>query len=492
MLKGLKNTAKSTIIYGLGNISTKLVGIVLLPLFTDTDILSIEEVGVLGVVDVTIQILVAILGLSLYQALFRWYWDKNFVTERKSIFFTILVALTALCLGLVVFGYFTSLQMSVLLFNDEVYSKVVFLMLIASSLQILTQVPMSLMRLQEKPTMYTISNILRLVVSLVFTIVFLTKLGRGLEGIYEAQILGNLFFFAITSKYIVNSCNAVFNRSILKEMLAYSIPLSIASVSGVILATLDRYVLNYRATLMDVAIYTIAFRITNTIRVFIVHSVQLAIAPTIFKLMNHPDNRLIYARIMTYFSILVIYASLALSVFGLEVIDLFVSDEVYRSAYKLIPFLSIPILLGTSKDIAINGLNIAKKTKIVSLIVPIIAVFHLGLNFIIIPILGVYGAAIASTVSQGIFLASVLYLAQKYYPVPYEIKRTLISFFIAILLYALSTQINEFSLLLRLLLKSSIVLSYPLLVWIFIKLEADEKQWLREGLSRFKHLFVRQ
>jgi O-antigen/teichoic acid export membrane protein len=489
MLKGLKNTAKSTIIYGLGNISTKLVGIILLPLFTDTDILSINEVGVLGVVDVTIQILVAVLGLSLYQALFRWYWDKNFIVERKSIFFTIIVALSVICLLVVGFGYLSSSQISTLLFSNSAYSRVVFLMLVTSSLQIVSQLPMSLMRLQERPVLYTASNLLRLVISLVFTVIFLTRFKRGLEGIYEAQILGNLFFFVFTSKYIINSSKAVFNRLILKEMLMYSIPLTIASVSGVILATLDRYVLNYRATLMDVAIYTIAFRIANTIRVFIVHSIQLAIAPAIFKLMNHPDNKIIYARIMTYFSILVIYASLALSVFGLEVIDLFVSDDIYRDAYKLIPILSLPILLGTSKDIAINGLNIAKKTKIVSLVVPLLAIFHLGLNYIIIPFFGVYGAAIASTVSQAIFLVVVLYFAQKYYPVPYEIKRILVSLIIAILLYLLSVQLNEFSIWLRLAIKSLIVVVYPILVWFFVTLENDEKQWIKEGVRRLKLFF---
>ncbi len=65
MLEGLKKTAKSSVIYGLGNISTKLIGIVLMPLYTNTNILSVEDFGVLGVVDVTIQVLVAMLGLSL-------------------------------------------------------------------------------------------------------------------------------------------------------------------------------------------------------------------------------------------------------------------------------------------------------------------------------------------------------------------------------------------------------------------------------------------
>ncbi|PKP39166.1 MAG: hypothetical protein CVT98_02925 [Bacteroidetes bacterium HGW-Bacteroidetes-15] len=486
MLQGIKNTAKSSIIYGLGNISTKLVGIVLLPLYTNTELISIEEFGVLGVVDVSIQILVAVFGLSLYQAFFRWYWDSKYISERKSIFFTIFSFL-ALLVGIsVVGGFFVSNSLSTLLFNNAIYANVVFYMLVSSSLQILSQLPLSYMRLEEKPIYYTITNLSRLIVSLLLTVIFITKMGRGLEGIYEAQILGNIFFLLITSRYIFNRIKGKFNFAVLKEMLEYSLPLTIASVSGIALATLDRYVLNYKATMLDVGIYTLAFRIANTIRVFIVHSIQLAVAPTIFRLMNHPNNKAIYSRIMTYFTLLVIYASLGLSIFGFEILTIFSTDDVYLSAYKLIPILALGILFGTAKDVAINGLNIVKKTKIVSYIVLPLAVFHLGLNFTIIPILGVYGAAIASAVSQGIFLLVVLYFAQKYYPIPFEYKRILLSLLLAVILFIVSNQLTPLATWPKILVKLLLVASFPFILWIFSFLKEDEKQWVNGGIRKIK------
>lgn len=489
MLQGIKNTAKSSIIYGLGNISTKLVGIVLLPLFTNTSLISVEEFGVLGVVDVSIQILIAVFGLSLYQAFFRWYWDKKYLEDRKSIFFTILTILTFLAAIIIVVGYFVSTELSSILFNKEIYAKVLFYMLVSTSLQILSQLPLSYMRLEERPVYYTITNVSRLLVILLFTILFITRMGRGLEGIYEAQILGNLVFLVFTSRFIFNRIIFKFNGSILKEMLEYSIPLTIASVSGIALASLDRYVLNYKATLLDVGIYTLAFRITNTIRVFIVHSIQLAVAPNIYKLMNHPNNKAIYSRIMTYFTLLVIYASLGLSIFGFEILTIFSSDKIYLSAYKLIPILSLGILFGTAKDVAINALNIVKKTKIVSFIVLPIAVFHLGLNFFIIPLLGVSGAAIASAFSQSIFLVAVLHYAQKYYPIPYEYKRILLSLLLAVAIFLVGNQLTPISIWPRIILKLILLLIFPLLLWIFSFLKDDEKQWVNGGIKKVQRFF---
>ncbi|NHB67749.1 lipopolysaccharide biosynthesis protein [Perlabentimonas gracilis] len=491
MLKGLKKTARGSIVYGLGNISTKLVGIVLMPLYTDTKIFSVNDFGVLGVVDVTIQVLVALLGLSLYQAYFRWYWDKKHTDDRKSIFFT-LFSFLGLTGGIfVVLGAFASQNLSTLLFDSVDYSRVLSLMVISVVLQILAQLPLSLMRLEERAGLYTVTNLTRLFVTLILTVLFITKFDRWLEGIYEAQILGNLFFMLITALYSYRRSVLKLKLQVLKDMLEYSLPLTVASVSGIALATLDRYVLNYRATLLDVGIYTTAFRFANTIRVFVVHSIQLAVAPTIFKLMDHPDNKEIYSRIMTYFAVLVIYASLVLSIFGAEILDLFVTDKVYHKALFVIPILSLGILLSTIKDVAINGLNIVKKTKIVSVIVPIVAVFHLALSYLVIPVFGVYGAAVASAISQSIFLLVVLYFAQRYYPIPYEYKRIIVSFCIALVMLVVGINITFSSVLLNITLKLAIAALFPLVIWLIPFLKPDERQWVVVGLARIRRILFR-
>jgi len=93
MLSNIKYTIRNSLIYGLGNLSVKLVGLVLITVYTNPQFLSISDYGVLGVMEATAQIVIALLGLALTQAFTRWYWDKEYSKKQKTIFFTLLTFL---------------------------------------------------------------------------------------------------------------------------------------------------------------------------------------------------------------------------------------------------------------------------------------------------------------------------------------------------------------------------------------------------------------
>ena len=77
MLGSIKATAKDTVIYGFGNIAVKIVGLILIPLYTDKKYFSVEEFGIIGLLDISGLMLTAILTFSLPQAFARGFWDKQ-------------------------------------------------------------------------------------------------------------------------------------------------------------------------------------------------------------------------------------------------------------------------------------------------------------------------------------------------------------------------------------------------------------------------------
>ena len=70
MLDNIKYTFKHTVIYSLGNIATKLIGIILLPLYTRH--ITVTEYGVLGILEITIMILTQVLILGQSQTFLRF------------------------------------------------------------------------------------------------------------------------------------------------------------------------------------------------------------------------------------------------------------------------------------------------------------------------------------------------------------------------------------------------------------------------------------
>jgi O-antigen/teichoic acid export membrane protein len=63
MLNTFKSVAKGTVIYGFANVSIKLLGIILIPIYTNYKYLSKADFGVLGVLDITYQMVIIILVL---------------------------------------------------------------------------------------------------------------------------------------------------------------------------------------------------------------------------------------------------------------------------------------------------------------------------------------------------------------------------------------------------------------------------------------------
>jgi O-antigen/teichoic acid export membrane protein len=485
MQKQFNNLIKSIIIYGFGNVSVKLVGLVLLRMYTNPHLLSVDEYGALGMLDISAQILISIFSLSLYAAYGRWYWDKAHIDNRKKIFFTCFSTLLVLSAFIAVSGIFAARPLSMVLFDRGDFANAMMLMMLGASMQPLIDFTLTQMRLEEKPLFYITINIVRLAVTLVATIWFLKYSGRGLSGIYEAQILGNVLFLIITSGYIYRSSVFSFSTPIIKEMVRFSLPLSLAAFSNVLLAVFDRYVLNYRSTLLDVGIYTQGFKIANTTKVFIISSVQLALAPAIFKIMNHPDHKMIYSKIMTWFTIIVVYFSLFLSLFGLEITKFFTTGTIYWEAYKLIPILSAGIIFGMLKDVSITGLQITKRTRIIGIIIAAIAIFNLALNMIMVPLWGIYGAASSSLVSQFIFFTILYLYAQKHYPIPYRLDRVALVIVSGIILFIAGSSVNELNLGIRIAIKTGALVFFPVLLFIFRIITRDE---IGMAVSLFKSI----
>ena len=85
MLKSLKSTLKHSLIYSFGNLSSKLIGLILLPLFTS--LLTTEEYGILSIFEVSSQILIAVFALNLHTAMLRWAAVEKNEKEEKSVIF---------------------------------------------------------------------------------------------------------------------------------------------------------------------------------------------------------------------------------------------------------------------------------------------------------------------------------------------------------------------------------------------------------------------
>lgn len=488
MLKSIKISLKDTFVYGLGNIAIKIVGLVLIPLFTNRKYFSIEDFGIIGMLDVSALVLTASMASALPQSLTRWFWDKEYKENQKGIFFmsfsTQLVISIIFCILLIpLSGTFSEL-----ILKKPDWSHVVTLVILASAIQAINNITNTLMRLQSRSVLYTITNLFKLTLVLSLTLYFVLVKKMGLEGIYLAQVIGNSCIVLILLGYTIKNSKIFFDKSTFFSMNSYGFPLFLANISAVALNVIDRYSLNSLALLKSVALYTLAFKITSVLKLAIVDSMKLALGPLMLKKIGSPDIKRFYSKVLLYSSYVLMFAVIGISLFSFEIIKVIAKSNQYWDSVVIIPFLALSVVFVNMKDVTVYGLHVVKKTRIIGIIVVFSTLLGLGLNFLLIPLWDITGAAIATLLTQFIFFLVCYYYSQKAFFVPYEVRKIFVLVVTGALLSFSCLFLNKLGLFPRLLFKSLFLFSFPFILHLFSFYESIELQSIRGFITKWSVL----
>jgi O-antigen/teichoic acid export membrane protein len=271
-------------------------------------------------------------------------------------------------------------------------------------------------------------------------------------------------------------------------MLSFSTPLLLTSISGIILNITDRFTLRFISGMSDVGVYSLGFKLANTLRVFIIGSVNLALQPMIFKMMNDPDNKRFYSKTMTYFTYGLMFFVLFFALYAPEIIKVISKQNMdYWAAYQIVPVLSFSMLFSMFRDVSYTGLNLMKKTKIIAVLIIISAVLNIFLNVLFIPRWDFHGAAAATTLSQLFYFAMVFRFAQKHYPIPYETKKIAGMTLLGIGLTLAGLMLNPMPILPRIVLKLLLILSFPFVLYPFHFYEPIELERISEFWRKWRN-----
>ena len=483
MLKYVKETIKNSAIYSLGNVFVKLTGFVLIPFLTNPEYLSINDYGALGVFEAINQIVISIMGFGLYNSLIRWYYDQD-EEKNKATFFTSCILITILVILFVSASYVFKSDLSLLLFQNADYQDIVVLVMVSTGLQALGVMPATLMRMQERAAFFTVTNIIKLLVTLVVTLYFLILQEEGLFAIYAGQIAGFIIYIIILIPYVMRNSKLQLHYPVFTEMMGYGISMMMAGLAASSTNVIDRFVLNSMSGLQEVGLYSLAYKVSSVLKVLIITSVSMALTPLMFKKANDADSHRFYQKAMTYYGFGMMICIMGVSLFGKEVLKIFTGSSVYWSSFTVIPILAFGLFFVALKDVVNIGLRIAKKTSRITLMTTIVSILNLLLNILIIPAFGAEGAALASFFSQLVFFLGLFYFSNKVYPIKFEWRKIILIFSVGALLVYFSLLTNGLHLAVRLAVKTSAILLFPFILYLFnFYEEAELKQinriWLQ-------------
>ena len=420
MLPVLKRTITHTAVYSLGNIAAKLIGVILLPVYTTH--ISLADYGVLGIVEVTVFILSQVLMLGQGQAYMRFYNAGEYKPFRERLLFSAAVVLIGTGLLLQAAGHAVLPH----IVGDTALLQYLYLGFMVVGFRILTTFFLSVLRSQERPVLYAVSALIKIAVTLVLTIIFVVSMNLGVTGILRAMVIGDAVMFFILLPVMAKRMKASFSIRPLKAAMLFGMPLVINSLAGMILNMGDRYLLKILVDYQEVGLYNLGYKIAGVLNMVLIQSFLLSIRPISYSLYGKDGDTRFYSKILTYFVFVLVWSGLAVSLFSREVVHFFARSPDFWPAYNIVPLIIVGYIFSGARSVVNIGLLLKHRTRSLALVTGAAAVVNIALNLLLIPQYGMYGAAIATILSFIILYVLTHVLAQRALPVPYEHKKLLI------------------------------------------------------------------
>ncbi len=250
-----------------------------------------------------------------------------------------------------------------------------------------------------------------------FLILILLKLGYGLLGVIIATLIVQGLIFLISLLIIISQIGFMIPRFIyIKEYLHFSLPLTPNVLVRWVTESSDRYLITYFLGLGSVGVYSAAYSIGNLIQLF-VSPLQLILLPELSKLFdeNKIDQVRIYmAHSLRYFLLITIPAVFGLSALAKPLLGIFTTQD-FLSGWFVIPIIALSGLLAGIYQIFVNIMLLVKETRSTTYINIAAATSNVLLNLLLIPSIGIMGAALSTLFSYFLMIVLCIYISMKHF-----------------------------------------------------------------------------
>ena len=412
-----KRLFKDGAIYGLGTLLARGVNILLLPLYTR--VLSPKDYGISEVITTLVLLMGLIPPLEISQGLTRFF--PNAKTENEK---TLYASTAVFYVGMICF-FFVLVCMPVVdqlahVFLDPGDGVFILLALATFLFSALYNLSVQLLRCKFLALKYSVVNVIFSLVSILTSIYTVVVLQIGIKGVLLGNLMGYLVGVILALVFARSSLDWKFSLAKLKEMLVFSAPLVPSAVGYFSTLYINRIMLKFMLTITDVGLYNVSYRIVSPINL-IVSTFLSSVTPLVYENYESKNMPLEIARVFRVFFGAALTLMIALSIFAKEALFLLTTKD-YYSAASIVPVLTLSAIF--SGIYGFNyGLYIGKKTGLVAIINIVSGLINIGLNFILIPYLGLLGAAWATCLAIIINTTFSLWFSQKYYPIPFPIRK---------------------------------------------------------------------
>ena len=435
MANPLKQLAGQTAIYGMSTILARIINFLFVPIYTR--MLTPESYGVVTEFMAYIAVFQVVLILGLETGCFRFA-NKEGVDPQKvySNAFVTVFCLSATFLALMI--AFAGPISSALGYSG--YEACIMYMGGILMLDSITAILFARLRQEGKAMKFAIFKTIKIITETAANLVLFLWFPKHIASVqWLTRFISptpdfSYVIFAIFISCIV--CGLLFipdyirmtyrlDPKLLRQMLAYSLPLMVAALPGIVNDFLDRILFRYFDTNADawrasLGLYQAAVKLAVIMNLFI-QMFRYAAEPFFFKRANDRQSPALYASVQEYFTAFCGLVFLGVILY-IDIIALILGPQ-FREAVSIVPimllsYMILGMLFNVSMWYKLSGkTNMAIWITLSGLVVTAIVII------LFMPKYSYWAAAFGHLASYVVMFIISAVLGAKYYPIPYRWDR---------------------------------------------------------------------
>jgi len=380
--------ASNTAIFAVGTFASKLLVLLLMPLYTS--ILSAEEYGVSDLISQTANLLIPLAAVGICDGIFRFAIDSE---DKKGVLST---ALSVLLAGSAVLVALSPI-FSFIDFYDGYAWLICAYVICANIHSALAQY----IRATGRSVMFAAQGTINTALTIVYNIFFLIVFDMGVTGYVLSVVVSDLtvsLVIFVWAKLWRDISPKRVSRACMRDMLKFSIPYIPTTILWLITSISDRFVVTYFCGEGINGLYSAAYKIPTLLIIACGIFIEAWQISAVGDGGDDEQKKDFFDKVYAnYLSLMVTGAAFLIA--GSKIFTKILLADSYFSSWEYIPMLSVAMMFSSLVSFMGSVYFLEKKSVFSMLTAMAGALVNIVLNFVLIPKMGAVGAAIATLIS---------------------------------------------------------------------------------------------
>lgn len=412
VMKALFALAGDSLVYLSGAAMIGLGNFVLVPLYTRY--LSPAQFGVYALVDIAVLMMVSVVGLGFNVSYLKWYAETDEASHPKLLGTVVLTAtLVALLGGTLLAGSIASPMGECWLQTPT--SSFAWVLLPIVALENLQTLLLTDLRARRRALAFSTGSVVRLIGMVGASLWFVAIQKQGVTGVFLGRLLGDVLGVVILAGFCLRHFSPSVSWHLVKPMICFGAPVIWGALAAMLLDASGRYFLSHYSTLEQVGFYSAGVKVSNVMRILLTLPFGIAWGGVMFQIAQWPKARMIYSKAFEHVLVVALLIALGAALFAPTLFHIFTTSA-YLKAVQVFSLLLLVQVCTIAQYPASIGLYLKDKTLLFVPIYAISVVINFIFNWLLVPNIGMQGAAIAFLSGWIVTVGLELLFTYRYYP----------------------------------------------------------------------------